>query len=232
MCSRRCWRRSRPAPPRRRRRRRGLPRPHVVLAPGAKARCGGADGRPQPRGARGAERCRDGARCDDHARRQRAGHSASRRSRHRCDASRVAAAGAAEGHRRGAHAGGSGGAGGGGRRGGGNGGIQLAGLSTPGAGDNFTAGRGVTLAAEPTALIKLGEEKGPLAFPAKSMANKFDWPGRPAPVVIVTPLTADQQKLYADRRERLSEADLRRRATRRTAAARTRSPRTSSIRSA
>jgi mono/diheme cytochrome c family protein len=91
---------------------------------------------------------------------------------------------------------GGGGRNGGGGGGGGRGGISLAGLSTPGAGTNFTPGGGITLPAEPTALIKLGEGTGEIPRLAKSVANKLDWPGRPAPVVLVTPLTPAQQKMY------------------------------------
>jgi len=101
-------------------------------------------------------------------------------------------------------AGGGGGAAaaGGGRGGGGGGGrgagqVSTAGLSTPGAGTSFTQGRGITLPAEPAALIKLAAAPGDMGLTAKSLSNKFDWPGRPAPTVIVTPLTAEQQKRFA-----------------------------------
>src|SRR5204862_650812 len=56
--------------------------------------------------------------------------------------------------------------GGGGGRGGG--GVSLAGLSSPGAGTNFTQGRGMTLTAEPVALIKLGAAPGEIGTTAKS----------------------------------------------------------------
>src|SRR5262249_19742427 len=92
-----------------------------------------------------------------------------------------------------AAAGGRGGGGGGGR---GGGGISLAGLSTPGAGTNFTPGGGITLPAEPAALVQLGNGTGEISRLAKSIGNKLDSPGRPAPGVLVTPLTAAQQKMY------------------------------------
>jgi len=58
------------------------------------------------------------------------------------------------------------------------------------------AGRGVTLPAEPTALSTLANGKDPLALLAANVVAKLDWPGRPAPVVTVAPLTAEQQKRY------------------------------------
>jgi mono/diheme cytochrome c family protein/glucose/arabinose dehydrogenase len=75
--------------------------------------------------------------------------------------------------------------------------VALAGLSTPGAGEAFTAGRPVTLNAEPIELVRLGAGGDPLASLAKSVVNKLDWPNRPAPTVVVAPLTPDQQKQFA-----------------------------------
>ena len=85
--------------------------------------------------------------------------------------------------------------GGGGGRGGG-GGVGLAGLSAPG-GRVAVSPRQTTvsLAAEPQALVKLSAGTGDLAMTAKSVWNKLNWPGR-QPVVIVTPLTPEQQKRY------------------------------------
>jgi mono/diheme cytochrome c family protein len=81
--------------------------------------------------------------------------------------------------------------------GGGRGGrVGLAGLSTPGAGEAFTAGRPVTLTAEPVGLVRLGAGPEPLATVAKTVVNKLDWPNRPAPVVIVAPLSDAQQKQF------------------------------------
>ena len=60
---------------------------------------------------------------------------------------------------------------------------SLAGLSTPGAGEAFTPGQPVTLAAEPTELVRLGSGSEPLATVAKAVANKLDWPNRPVPDV-------------------------------------------------
>jgi mono/diheme cytochrome c family protein/glucose/arabinose dehydrogenase len=74
--------------------------------------------------------------------------------------------------------------------------VGLAGLSTPGAGEAFTAGRPVTLTAEPAGLMRLGSGAEPLATLAKAVVNKLDWPNRPAPVAIVLPLTAAQQKQF------------------------------------
>jgi len=74
--------------------------------------------------------------------------------------------------------------------------VNLAGLSTPGAGEAFTTGRPVTLTAEPADLVRLSSGAEPLAAVAKSIVNKLDWPNRPAPVVVVAPLTVDQQKQF------------------------------------
>jgi putative membrane-bound dehydrogenase-like protein len=89
----------------------------------------------------------------------------------------------------------AGGAGGRGGRAAGS--VRLAGLSTPGAGEAFTPGRPVTLAAEPVALVRVGSGPEPLAALAKAVVNKLDWPNRPAPVVIVPPLNEAQQKQFA-----------------------------------
>jgi len=75
--------------------------------------------------------------------------------------------------------------------------VALAGLSTPGAGESFTPGRPITLPSEPVELARLASGAEPLAAVAKSVVNKLDWPNRPAPVVIVTPLTPEQQKQFA-----------------------------------
>ena len=87
--------------------------------------------------------------------------------------------------------------GGGGGRGGGGGGRGLPGLSAPGGRIQVTPGRTVALPSEPAALAKLASGTGAIASLATSVTAKLDWPGRPAPVVIVTPLNADQQKRYA-----------------------------------
>ena len=81
-------------------------------------------------------------------------------------------------------------------RGGGRG-INLAGLSAPGGRVAVTPGRGISLASEPAALMKMAAGSGDLAMLATMVSNKLDWPGRPAPKVVVTPLTPDQQKRMA-----------------------------------
>ncbi|HET7220488.1 MAG TPA: HEAT repeat domain-containing protein, partial [Vicinamibacterales bacterium] len=81
----------------------------------------------------------------------------------------------------------------GGRRGGGGG---LPGLSAPGGRVAVIPGQGVSLPGEPVALTKLAEGSTPIAFLAKNVAAKLDWPGRPAPVVTAAPLTAEQQKRF------------------------------------
>jgi len=85
---------------------------------------------------------------------------------------------------RGAEAGLGGGGGRGGRgRGGGRGGPA--------------AGGELSFPQEPTVLTKLATGSGELANAAKRLATRINWPGKPAPVVQVTPLTAEQQKLFA-----------------------------------
>jgi mono/diheme cytochrome c family protein len=56
----------------------------------------------------------------------------------------------------------------------------------------------VALPAEPVALAALAAGTDPLAPGARTVLAKIDWPGRPAPVVPVTPLTADEERRYAD----------------------------------
>jgi len=87
-------------------------------------------------------------------------------------------------------------AGGRGRGGRGGGGGGLPGLSTPGGRVAVTAGRGVSLPGEPTALTKIAAGTGPIALLAKNVSAKLDWPGRPAPVITAPPLTAEQQKRF------------------------------------
>jgi mono/diheme cytochrome c family protein len=76
-------------------------------------------------------------------------------------------------------------------------GISLAGLSAPGGRVAVTPGRGITLPGEPTALMTMAAGTGELADLATMVSNKLDWPGRPAPKVVVVALTADQQKRMA-----------------------------------
>ena len=87
------------------------------------------------------------------------------------------------------------GGGGGGRRGGGGGG-GLPGLSTPGGRVTVTAGRGVALPGEPSGLTALAPGTNAMAFLAKRVHGKLDWPGRPAPVAPAPPLTVAQQARY------------------------------------
>ncbi|MCC7042978.1 MAG: c-type cytochrome [Acidobacteria bacterium] len=54
----------------------------------------------------------------------------------------------------------------------------------------------VTLAGEPTALTALANGSSALAAPAKAVVAKLDWPGKPAPVATVPPLTAEEQKRF------------------------------------
>jgi mono/diheme cytochrome c family protein/glucose/arabinose dehydrogenase len=84
----------------------------------------------------------------------------------------------------------------GGRGGGGGGGGGLPGLSAPGGRVAVTPGRGVSLPAEPAALAKIAAGTDPIALQARIALAKLDWPGRPAPVAVVAPLTAEQQKRF------------------------------------
>jgi mono/diheme cytochrome c family protein len=79
------------------------------------------------------------------------------------------------------------------RAGAGRGGRGLAGLSI-GRVIPTTPGRGVALPAEPAGLTALSSGTGELAMAARSVADKVEWPGRPTPVVAVTPLSPEQQK--------------------------------------
>jgi mono/diheme cytochrome c family protein len=74
----------------------------------------------------------------------------------------------------------------GGRGGGGGGGGR--GAATP--------ARPVALGAEPKALTTLAIESGETGALAKRVVAKLEWPNKPAPVVAVTPLTAEEQKLF------------------------------------
>ena len=76
------------------------------------------------------------------------------------------------------------------------------GLPGAGGGRGGRGGRGaapskpVSLTAEPTSLVKLAEGADETGATAKRVVAKLDWPGKPVPVVEVTPLTAPQQKRY------------------------------------
>jgi mono/diheme cytochrome c family protein len=73
----------------------------------------------------------------------------------------------------------AGGAGGGGARGGG-----------------AAPAKPVSLGSEPAGLVALAKTEGNAGAMAKRVMAKLDWPGKPVPVVEVTPLTPEQQKRY------------------------------------
>jgi len=73
------------------------------------------------------------------------------------------------------------------------GGRGLAGLSL-GRVIPTTPGRGISLPAEPVGLRRMAEGTGDLALAARMVSEKVNWPGRPAPTVVVVPLTPEQQK--------------------------------------
>jgi mono/diheme cytochrome c family protein/glucose/arabinose dehydrogenase len=56
--------------------------------------------------------------------------------------------------------------------------------------------RPVSLPGEPAALVALANTTDDAGAMAKRVLAKLDWPGKPVPVVEVTPLTAEQQKRY------------------------------------
>ena len=87
---------------------------------------------------------------------------------------------------------------GGGGRGGGGGGGGGGGARGGRGGAGTTA---LTFPQEPTTLLALANGSGELAAVAKSLAARVNWPGKPAPVVDVVPLTAEQQKRYAQGQE-------------------------------
>ena len=66
-----------------------------------------------------------------------------------------------------------------------------------GGGRGAPAPRVVSLPAEPTALTRLAAAGGETGAIAKRVVARLDWPGKPAPVVAVPPLTADEQKRFA-----------------------------------
>jgi len=81
------------------------------------------------------------------------------------------------------------------------------GLPAPGGGRGGRGGGGggrgavaaakpVALPAEPTGLVALAATTTDAGAMAKRVVAKLDWPGKPVPVVEVTPLTAEQQKRY------------------------------------
>ncbi len=79
----------------------------------------------------------------------------------------------------------------------GRGGGGLPGLSVPGGRVAMAPGRGVTLAAEPTALIALGGGADDLARVARDVAAKLNWTGKPAPTGPAAPaLTAEEQQRF------------------------------------
>jgi len=57
--------------------------------------------------------------------------------------------------------------------------------------------RPVALKAEPAALSALAAQNSDTGALAKRVLAKLDWPNKPVPAVVVTPLTADEQKQFA-----------------------------------
>jgi mono/diheme cytochrome c family protein/glucose/arabinose dehydrogenase len=86
--------------------------------------------------------------------------------------------------------------GGGGRGGGGGGGGGRAG----GRGGQG-AGGGLSFPQEPVALTALAAGSGELSEVARRVAGRVNWAGKPAPVIDVVPLTAEQQKRFAQGQE-------------------------------
>jgi mono/diheme cytochrome c family protein/glucose/arabinose dehydrogenase len=57
--------------------------------------------------------------------------------------------------------------------------------------------RRVTIAREPTSLTRLAADGGDAGQIARSIASKLEWPGKPAPVASVAPLTDDERSRFA-----------------------------------
>lgn len=74
-------------------------------------------------------------------------------------------------------------------------------------GSGQAAGRGrggntaLALAQEPTSLTKLATTSSDLATLARTVASRMTWPGKPAPAATAPPLTAAEQKLFAQGHE-------------------------------
>ena len=77
------------------------------------------------------------------------------------------------------------------------GGIGLPGLSVQRSPVAISPGRGLSLGAEPTALARVAAGAGELSETAASVLAKLNWPGRPAPAVVVPPLTAAEQQRFS-----------------------------------
>ena len=76
--------------------------------------------------------------------------------------------------------------------------LLLRGIDTglPVSGGRGRGSRVVALAAEPTALSQLAAANTDTGRLARSIVARIDWPGKPAPVVTVTPLTREEQRRF------------------------------------
>ena len=81
-------------------------------------------------------------------------------------------------------------------RGRGGGGIGLPGLSVQRSPVAITPGRGMSLRTEPVALVRAASGTGELADTAARVLAKLNWPGRPAPAAVATPLTPVEQQRF------------------------------------
>ena len=76
----------------------------------------------------------------------------------------------------------------------------LAGERPFGPGPAAPAVRAITLPEEPTGLVRLASGSGESAGLARAVADRLDWPGKPAPIARVPPLdAADQERFEAGR---------------------------------
>jgi mono/diheme cytochrome c family protein len=55
----------------------------------------------------------------------------------------------------------------------------------------------IAIAREPTPLTRVAGDGGEAGQIARSIASKLEWPGKPAPVALVAPLTDDEQRRFA-----------------------------------
>ena len=66
-----------------------------------------------------------------------------------------------------------------------------------GAGAPAAIAKPAVLSAEPAALVKLASTTDETGILARRIVAKLEWPNKPAPIVEVTPLSADEQKRFA-----------------------------------
>jgi mono/diheme cytochrome c family protein/glucose/arabinose dehydrogenase len=66
----------------------------------------------------------------------------------------------------------------------------------PTSGGRGRGARAITLPSEPAALVQLASANSDAARLARGILTRIDWPGKPAPVVTVPPLTGEEQRRF------------------------------------